>query len=190
MNPLTNLSLTAQSEIISLINKEQKIAAIKLYRQETDVGLKEAKDAVENIAAQKNKSSFDSYTVTSVQRNNGCAGVVAAFVAGMLSMLVVFLLMPTSYLLNLKQTQVDVVDDKPKPQKIQKPVVVNKAKTNFKRYKQPSPPAVAKIYPPVVIPDDLEKDLTILYQQKLASDDYVNWKNQAPIIGRLNHDQG
>src|SRR5271166_5196505 len=40
-----------ESQILSLMGQNQKIEAIKLYRQETGFGLKEAKDAVEAFAA-------------------------------------------------------------------------------------------------------------------------------------------
>lgn len=38
-------------EVLSLIQSNQKIAAIKAYREQTGVGLKEAKEAVEALAA-------------------------------------------------------------------------------------------------------------------------------------------
>ena len=40
-----------RDEVVSLLERGQKIGAIKLYRERTGVGLKEAKDAVEAIAA-------------------------------------------------------------------------------------------------------------------------------------------
>ncbi len=40
-----------EGQILLLMQQNQKIAAIKLYRQETGFGLKEAKDAVEALAA-------------------------------------------------------------------------------------------------------------------------------------------
>lgn len=39
-----------EAESISLLERGQKIEAIKLYRQRHDVGLKEAKEAVETLA--------------------------------------------------------------------------------------------------------------------------------------------
>ena len=45
-------SLTLQSgmtDVIALLRKNQKISAIKLYREKTGVGLAEAKDAVERM---------------------------------------------------------------------------------------------------------------------------------------------
>src|SRR5271165_2802375 len=38
-------------QVLLLMQQNQKIAAVKLYRQETGSGLKEAKDAVEALAA-------------------------------------------------------------------------------------------------------------------------------------------
>ena len=41
-----------EAELTSLLERGQKIEAIKLYRQHHDVGLKEAKEAVERVAAE------------------------------------------------------------------------------------------------------------------------------------------
>jgi ribosomal protein L7/L12 len=46
--PTDALSPAARAEIAALIADEQKISAIKRYREETGVGLKQAKDAIEN----------------------------------------------------------------------------------------------------------------------------------------------
>ena len=54
-------------EIASLLQGGRKIEAIKRYREATGVGLKEAKDAVEAIAAQHN--------IVAPPRS-GCLGVV------------------------------------------------------------------------------------------------------------------
>lgn len=43
---------TVPPEIIDLIQRGNKLEAIKLYREHTGVGLKEAKDAVEDLARQ------------------------------------------------------------------------------------------------------------------------------------------
>lgn len=43
------LSDNAMAKVISFLKANQKINAIKLYREETNLGLKEAKDAVEEI---------------------------------------------------------------------------------------------------------------------------------------------
>ena len=45
LNPL-------QEQVLNLMRQGQKIEAIKLYRTETNLGLKEAKDAVEMLAMQ------------------------------------------------------------------------------------------------------------------------------------------
>ncbi len=44
---LTDLPASTKDEIIDLIGQRQKIAAIKVLRDATGMGLKEAKDAVE-----------------------------------------------------------------------------------------------------------------------------------------------
>lgn len=43
------ISDRAMAQIVSFLNANQKINAIKLYREETNLGLKESKDAVEEI---------------------------------------------------------------------------------------------------------------------------------------------
>ena len=48
-NPLEN----GQEEVLELLQQGQKIQAIKLYREITGVGLKEAKDEVEEMARQR-----------------------------------------------------------------------------------------------------------------------------------------
>ena len=53
-------------QVLELLHNGRKIEAIKVYREQHGVGLKEAKDAVEAIAHQNNIA----------QRRSGCAGVV------------------------------------------------------------------------------------------------------------------
>ena len=47
-----NNVLDNDAELLDLIRRNEKIQAIKLYRERTGVGLKEAKDAVEALATQ------------------------------------------------------------------------------------------------------------------------------------------
>lgn len=54
-----------EADILSLIKGQKKIEAIKLYRERTRVGLKEAKDFVEALAAKHG-----------INPNSGCGGVV------------------------------------------------------------------------------------------------------------------
>lgn len=61
------------AELLGLLNAGQKISAIKLYRERHGVGLKEAKDAVEALAAQHGI----------VPHSSGCAGVVLLAVTGL-----------------------------------------------------------------------------------------------------------
>jgi large subunit ribosomal protein L7/L12 len=63
-------SSAADTAIVALIEGGKKIEAIKLYRQTTGVGLKEAKDAVEAIAAARGITS-----------KAGCLGVVLLLVS-------------------------------------------------------------------------------------------------------------
>ena len=54
-----------------ILRQGRKIQAIKLYREQTGAGLKEAKDAVEQLAANEGMSS----------QGAGCAGVVLLVLA-------------------------------------------------------------------------------------------------------------
>lgn len=60
--------------ILQLLAAGQKIAAIKLYREQTNAGLKEAKDAVEALAAQHGIVA---------QQQSGCLAVLAILFAGL-----------------------------------------------------------------------------------------------------------
>jgi hypothetical protein len=67
-----------------------KIEAIKLYREQTSLGLKESKDAVEQLEAQLRLSSPDRFRrpgaskvdadmpQNAVRGNSGCASMIAA----------------------------------------------------------------------------------------------------------------
>ena len=54
-------------EVIRLLERNEKIAAVKLYREQTGTGLKEAKEAVEAIAEQHGLASAS---------GAGCFGVI------------------------------------------------------------------------------------------------------------------
>lgn len=58
-----------EARIRALLDQRQKIAAIKLYRQQTGVGLKEAKEAVEELGRRNG-----------IESRGGCLGVVALFI--------------------------------------------------------------------------------------------------------------
>jgi ribosomal protein L7/L12 len=62
-----------EAEIKALLEQGQKIAAIKLYRDQTGADLKEARDAVEALSSK--------YQIGS--KASGCAGLVALVVAGL-----------------------------------------------------------------------------------------------------------
>jgi ribosomal protein L7/L12 len=55
-----------ESRLLKLLQAGEKIEAIKQYRQQTGVGLKDAKDAVESLAARHGI----------VPRSAGCAGMI------------------------------------------------------------------------------------------------------------------
>lgn len=63
----TSDASAADDDILELMRSRKKIDAIKVYRQRYGVGLKEAKDAVETLAAEHGLAA--SQTI-------GCAGVV------------------------------------------------------------------------------------------------------------------
>jgi hypothetical protein len=58
---------TIEAEILGLVQSNKKIQAIKLYRERSGVGLKEAKDFVEALAAKHGVAS---------KSGGGCAGAV------------------------------------------------------------------------------------------------------------------
>jgi ribosomal protein L7/L12 len=62
-------------QILQLLAAGKKIEAIKIYRQQTNVGLKEAKDAVEALAAENG--------IVPPPRS-GCFGVLALLLAGVM----------------------------------------------------------------------------------------------------------
>lgn len=57
-------------EVLNALSRDGKIGAIKLYRERTKVGLKEAKEAVEGIAARHGVAA----------KGSGCAGMVLLLV--------------------------------------------------------------------------------------------------------------
>jgi hypothetical protein len=66
-----------EAEVVSLLEQGQKIGAIKVYREQTGAGLKEAKEAVEAIAADRRIIA---------PSGSGCLGVLlflVAIIAGM-----------------------------------------------------------------------------------------------------------
>jgi ribosomal protein L7/L12 len=58
-----------EEQLLTLLRQGNKIQAIKLYREKSGTGLKEAKDAVEDLAKQHNITSSRS----------GCASVLLIF---------------------------------------------------------------------------------------------------------------
>jgi ribosomal protein L7/L12 len=77
--PLSEIGGDLEAELLRLLGKGEKIPAIKLCREQTGMGLAEAKRAVEAMAARHGLSA----------QRAGCLGVlvavaVAAFVIGMM----------------------------------------------------------------------------------------------------------
>jgi len=62
-----------ERQLEQLLRRQQKIAAIKLYRERTGLGLKEAKDAVEAFAAKHNIPS----------KSIGCGAAAVLLIAAM-----------------------------------------------------------------------------------------------------------
>jgi ribosomal protein L7/L12 len=73
MNPmLKSIPEDKVAALTELIFSGQKIAAIKLYRELTNVGLKEAKDEVETIESTLRRESPEKFKTT--QKAGGCLG--------------------------------------------------------------------------------------------------------------------
>lgn len=71
-NPIPEEKMVALSEFIF---RGQKIQAIKLYRELTSLGLKEAKDEVEAIEASLRREAPDKFTAA--PKAKGCFGAAA-----------------------------------------------------------------------------------------------------------------
>jgi len=71
-----------EQQILELLAAGKKIAAIKLYREQTHVGLKEAKDAVEALAAQNGIMQSP---------RSGCFAVFALLLSGVSLVIVGYL---------------------------------------------------------------------------------------------------
>lgn len=74
-----DLTDSQRNQINGLLQRGSKIEAIKIYRESTGVGLKEAKDAVEAIEAglePRAAGANDPFA-----KKSGCFGVVALLVA-------------------------------------------------------------------------------------------------------------
>ena len=65
-SPVTGDSTSQEDQLLDLLRRGRKIEAIKVYRAQHGAGLKEAKDAVESLAAQHNIA----------QRSSGCMSVI------------------------------------------------------------------------------------------------------------------
>ncbi len=68
-----------KAELAELIINRRKIDAIKLYREETGLGLKESKEAVEALEQEMRAAAPEKFPA----RSGGCAGVVLLGVAGL-----------------------------------------------------------------------------------------------------------
>ena len=65
----------ANDDLVELVRRGKKIGAIKIYRERHNVGLKEAKDAVEALAAEHEIAT----------QGSGCAGVVLLGLVGVVA---------------------------------------------------------------------------------------------------------
>jgi hypothetical protein len=63
--------------LADLIFRGRKIEAIKLYRESTRVGLKEAKDAIDALEVSLRQSAPEKFTAA--PRGRGCFGAAAVF---------------------------------------------------------------------------------------------------------------
>jgi ribosomal protein L7/L12 len=91
------LSPDKQAAIVSLLRNGRKIEAIKLYREETGLGLAESKEAVEALESTGETRStgpaFEERTPLPewdpiAEKNKGCFGMIVIFVAVILGLLV------------------------------------------------------------------------------------------------------
>jgi len=81
----SSLSDSQRNQITELLNRGEKIEAIKLYREATGVGLKESKDAVEAMEAglePRPAGSRDPFA-----KKAGCFGMIAVLVTMMMIVL-------------------------------------------------------------------------------------------------------
>lgn len=75
-----DLSPEAKNEIADAIFTRQKIHAIKLYRDATGQGLKEAKDFIEALTAELQEKSPEKFTVGTEKA--GCGSAVFFLIGG------------------------------------------------------------------------------------------------------------
>ena len=73
----TNLDAQLQEELLGLLGAGQKLKAIKLYREQPNCGLAEAKEAVEALTAKHGAAS----------QGGGCATVLAVLLTVVASVL-------------------------------------------------------------------------------------------------------
>lgn len=70
-----------RTQIAEALMRGEKIGAIKLHREATHSGLKEAKDAVEELEARLRASSPEKFAAT--PKGGGCRGTAALLVVGL-----------------------------------------------------------------------------------------------------------
>ncbi|MBD3673590.1 MAG: ribosomal protein L7/L12 [Planctomycetaceae bacterium] len=75
-----DLSPEAKNEIADAIFNRQKIHAIKLYREATGQGLKEAKDFIETLTEELQEKSPEKFTVGTEKA--GCGSAVFFLISG------------------------------------------------------------------------------------------------------------
>lgn len=73
---MSELSDEVREQILNAIKQARKIEAIKLYREATGQGLKEAKDFIEALTAQLRKEDPESFP----EPKAGCGAAVLLFV--------------------------------------------------------------------------------------------------------------
>ena len=65
-------------EVVAAVDSGNKIEAIKLLREETGVGLKEAKDVIDALAAERRG---DQLTPTGMSEEGGAGGMIKMVIA-------------------------------------------------------------------------------------------------------------
>jgi hypothetical protein len=84
------ISTNALAQVQSALFNGNKIAAIKIYRQDTGSSLADAKDAVEKLEAELRAASPEKFTAP--PRSKGCGGCLVLFTALIVVALILFLI--------------------------------------------------------------------------------------------------
>jgi Ni/Co efflux regulator RcnB len=183
---LRKLPLPVQIRLSDMIYHEQKIDAIKLYREETGCDLKTAKDAVEAITKHLRVHQVNSFKESRPEPAIGAIVVIM--------LLIVILIGLTILKFSLSEQSATQVQEEKRPQQPPKQASTPQpeevsvvTKPTSAADSEPIPKVEVKAeeaieevaYREPPLPENIASmDLALAYQQKLANADYVSWKNQ------------